>query len=163
MHGERERRVLHMTLVEQTRFGNLVEIGTSELSLLELASGSVQQEVTFSERDGRTTIESYRLNFHVHFQENFAFVMRLTGWSGSKLRSTDETGSSDPFLRFFIRGSRQKRYKNWYACIKHSAHNPALHPTHTHPPLTPPCPPLPSPQVQEGRVNGPLHLHRRAI
>ena len=73
--------------------------GTAAVSLLELATGSVQQEVTFSERDGRTTIESYRLNFHVHFQENFAFVMRLTDWSGSKLRSTDETGSSDPFLR----------------------------------------------------------------
>ena len=103
------------------------------MSLLELATGSVQQEVTFSERDGRTTIESYRLNFHVHFQENFAFVMRLTDWSGSKLRSTDETGSSDPFLRFFIRGSRQKRYKNWYAHQAHAAHNnPALHPTHTY-------------------------------
>ena len=63
-------RMLHMTLVEQTRFGNLVEIGTSELTLLDLASGSVQQEVTFCERDGRTTIESYRLNFHVHFQVN---------------------------------------------------------------------------------------------
>ena len=158
-HKDLPHRVLHMTLVEQvrkqaplhgsqqysplsppsflppfeqTRFGNLVEIGTSELSLLELATGSVQQEVTFSERDGRTTIESYRLNFHVHFQENFAFVMRLTDWSGSKLRSTDETGSSDPFLRFFIRGSRQKRYKNWYACIKHSAHNNPPSITHTH-------------------------------
>ena len=91
----------------------------------------MQQEVTFSERDGRTTIESYRLNFHVHFQENFAFVMRLTDWSGSKLRSTDETGSSDPFLRFFIRGSRQKRYKNWYASSTRSTQQPRP-PSHTH-------------------------------
>ena len=43
-------------------------VGTSELTLLELASGSVQQEVTFAERDGRSTIDSYRLNFHIHFQ-----------------------------------------------------------------------------------------------
>ena len=63
-----DRRVLHLTLVEQTRFGNLVEISSSELTLLDLASGSVQQEVTFAERDGRTTIDAYRLNFHVHFQ-----------------------------------------------------------------------------------------------
>jgi len=103
-----------MTLVEQTRFGNLVEIGTSELTLLELASGSVQQEVTFAERDGRSTIDSYRLNFHIHFQENFTFVMRLVDWSGSKLRATDDTGSSDPFLKFAIRGSRKKRYRSWY-------------------------------------------------
>ena len=94
----------------RTRFGNLVEIGASELTLLDLASGSVQQEVTFQERDGRATIDSYRLNFHIHFQESFTFVMRLTDWSGSKLRATDDTGSSDPFLRFTIRGSRRKRY-----------------------------------------------------
>jgi hypothetical protein len=103
-----------MTLVELTRFGNLVEIGTSELTLLEIATGSVQQEVTFTERDGRTTIDSYRLDFHIHFQENFTFVMRLDDWSGSKLRATDDTGSSDPFLKFYIRGSRAKRYRNWY-------------------------------------------------
>ena len=40
--------------------------------------------------------------------------MRLVDWSGSKLRATDDTGSSDPFLKFYIRGSRQKRYRNWY-------------------------------------------------
>lgn len=67
-YNDLEYRVLHMTLVEQTRFGNLVEIGTGELSLLELATGSVQQEITFVERDGRAKIESYRLNFHIHFQ-----------------------------------------------------------------------------------------------
>ena len=102
-----------MSLVEQTRFGNLVEsacgspepriypaplvfalhwiaivrkcsmvfalwcfvaVGTAELSLLELACGSVQQEITFVERDGRTTIDSYRLNFHIHFQVIACFV-----------------------------------------------------------------------------------------
>ena len=103
-----------MVLYEQTRFGNLVEIGQCAISLLELATGSVQQEVTFQERDGRATIDSYRLNFHIHFQESFTFVMRLTDWSGSKLRATDDTGSSDPFLRFTIRGSRRKRYQLWY-------------------------------------------------
>ena len=137
-----ERRVLHLTLVEQTRFGNLVEISSSELTLLDLASGSVQQEVTFAERDGRTTIDAYRLNFHVHFQarpphhchppltahvmsqlygmneqEKFTFQMRLVDWSGSHLRATDATGSSDPFLKFYIRGSKGKRFRNWYAAL----------------------------------------------
>lgn len=46
------KRELHMLLVEQTRFGNLIEIGTASIPLLELATGSVQQEVTFTERDG---------------------------------------------------------------------------------------------------------------
>ena len=40
--------------------------------------------------------------------------MRLLDWSGSKLRATDDTGSSDPFLKFYIRGSRGRRYKSWY-------------------------------------------------
>ena len=40
--------------------------------------------------------------------------MRLVDWSGTKLMATDECGSSDPFLKFFIRGSRKKRYKSWY-------------------------------------------------
>ena len=41
--------------------------------------------------------------------------MRLVDWSGSKLRATDDTGSSDPFLKFSIRGSKStSRYKNWY-------------------------------------------------
>ena len=80
-------RVLHMTLVEQTRFGNLVELGTNELSLIELATGSVQQEVTFAERDGRTTVESYRLNFHVHFQVRASPVDGLHTCNAARHRS----------------------------------------------------------------------------
>ena len=107
-------RVLHMCLYEQTRFGNLVEIGQAAIPLLELATGSVQQEVTFVERDGRATVEVYRCNFHCHFQERFTFVLRFVDWRGSNLRATDDSNSSDPYLKFYIRGSAAKRYSNWY-------------------------------------------------
>ena len=85
------------------------------MSLHELATGSVQQEITFEERDGRYTLPAYRLNFHVHFQEKFCFALRLVEWRGANLRATDETGTSDPFLKFCIKGSgsRGKRVKNW--------------------------------------------------
>ena len=78
-----------MVLYEQTRFGNLVEIGQCAISLLELATGSVQQEVTFAEKDGRTTIDSYRCNFHVHFQEKFTFILRLVEWKGAPAAGLD--------------------------------------------------------------------------
>ena len=110
----------------------------------------MQQEVTLSERDGRTTIESYRLNFHVHFQVNFAFVMRLTDWSQTPLDGW--TGSSDRTC-FFIRGSRQKRYKNWYGASSTRAQSSQpthLHPTHTHLTLAPPCPPHPGHRFKRG-------------
>ena len=75
-----------MRLVEQTRFGNLVEIGSCERTLRELATGSVQQDVTFVERDGRTTIDSYRCYFHIHFQERFTFELRLVDWKARRRR-----------------------------------------------------------------------------
>jgi hypothetical protein len=103
-------RVLQMALYEQTRFGNLVEIGQAAIPLLELATGSVQQEITFIERDGRTTIEVFRCNFHCHFQEKFTYVLRLLDWKGSNLRATDDSNSSDPYLKFHIRGARARGY-----------------------------------------------------
>ena len=54
------------------------------------------------------------MNFHIHFQERFTFVLKLVDWRGADLRATDDTGTSDPFLKFAIRGSSVKRYKAWY-------------------------------------------------
>ena len=108
------RRELHLLLVEQTRFGNLIEIGTASISLLELATGSVQQEVTFTERDGHTTVESYRCNFHIHFQERFTFVLRFVNWSARKLlpmegATNSSEGTADPFLKFSLKNSGSRR------------------------------------------------------
>ena len=44
----------------QRQFGATSEVDTVRLSLLQLASGSVQQEIVFCERDGHSTLEAYR-------------------------------------------------------------------------------------------------------
>lgn len=124
-YGELSRETLHLLLVEQTRFGNLLEIGSATIPLLELATGSVQQDVTFSERDEQATVESYRCNFHVHFQERFTFVLRFVNWSARGLLKMDNVkpsksgqdpqgganeGGADPFLKFSLKAKGSRRY-----------------------------------------------------
>lgn len=116
------RRELHLLLVEQTRFGNLIEIGTASLTLLEIATGSVQQEVTFFERDGHTLVESYRCHFHMLFQERFTYVLKFVNWSAKRLLAVDGPtkkkdgaseaegdGGADPFLKFILKGDTGSR------------------------------------------------------
>lgn len=43
--------------------------------------------------------------------------MRLVDWSGSKLRATDDTGSSDPFLKFGKLGISMERTAGAYAAV----------------------------------------------
>jgi len=115
-HRDLGKRVLHLVLAEQTRFGNLIEISTASIKLLEIVAGSVQQEVLFCERDGRSTVESYRCHFHIHLQERFTFEMRLEKWSARKLLPMDAEaggeGTADPFLQFSIKSSSSRSLAN---------------------------------------------------
>ena len=101
---------LAVVLVERNRFGGSNELDRVQLNLLHLAGGSIQQEVTFCERDGRHVLETYRCQFHIYFQEAFLYQIRFVDWRGANLQTADETGTSDPKLEFRIRGNK----KLWY-------------------------------------------------
>ena len=49
-HDELSRRGVVARLVEKTRFGNIIDIGQYELSLVDIANGSVQQDIVFTEQ-----------------------------------------------------------------------------------------------------------------
>lgn len=104
-YDELNTRGLSIRLVERSRFGNLIDIDEVTVPLIGLAAGSVQQEVLFTERDGRSTIQSYRCNFHIYFQERFTYPIRFVEWRCANLRATDDAGTSDPFIKFSIRGT----------------------------------------------------------
>ena len=101
---------LAVVLVERNRFGGSNELDRVQLNLLHLAGGSIQQEVTFCERDGRHVLETYRCQFHIYFQEAFLYQIRFVDWRGANLQTADETGTSDPKLEFRIRPNK----KLWY-------------------------------------------------
>ena len=47
-HEELANRSLIVRLVEKTRFGNTIDIDQHELRLLDVAAGSVQQDIVYS-------------------------------------------------------------------------------------------------------------------
>ena len=74
----RAEQALRVALVERGRFGGTGELDAVLINLEQIAGGSIQQEVAFSERDGRRVIETYRASFHIYFQEAFTFALNFT-------------------------------------------------------------------------------------
>ena len=69
---------------ERGRFGGTGELDAVLINLEQIAGGSIQQEVAFSERDGRRVIETYRASFHIYFQEAFTFALNFTDWQAAE-------------------------------------------------------------------------------
>ena len=79
-----EGQALRVALVERGRFGGTGELDAVLINLEQIAGGSIQQEVAFSERDGRRVIETYRASFHIYFQEAFTFALNFTDWQAAE-------------------------------------------------------------------------------
>ena len=69
LYDDVPKQALRVALVERGRFGGTGELDAVLINLEQIAGGSIQQEVAFSERDGRRVIETYRASFHIYFQE----------------------------------------------------------------------------------------------
>ena len=80
LYDDVPKQALRVALVERGRFGGTGELDAVLINLEQIAGGSIQQEVAFSERDGRRVIETYRASFHIYFQEAFTFALNFTDW-----------------------------------------------------------------------------------
>lgn len=104
-------QALAVVLVERNRFGGSSELDRVQLNLEHLAGGSIQQEVTFAERDGRHVLETYRCQFQIYFQETFLYQIKFVDWQGENLQAADADGASDPYLEWSIRPNRKLWFK----------------------------------------------------
>ena len=84
LYDDVPKQALRVALVERGRFGGTGELDAVLINLEQIAGGSIQQEVAFSERDGRRVIETYRASFHIYFQEAFTFALNFTDWQAAE-------------------------------------------------------------------------------